>query len=121
MERIDTKIGTFYVDRESDSNNLFTLLDENKKFICTFGDIYDVTKEERVEQLKNINHIYDLVELEFVVEMNYGRTPRECYDEVCRTVGELYDVDYEEHYPFDETKGFMNKVGDTYFVTGDTL
>ena len=117
MKEIKTKVGTMYINKIFDNDDLFTLLDENKKFVCSFGDTPSSTKEEKVEQLKNINHISDLADLEFVDYVDYGSTPKECYNQVCETIYNLYgDIDFEELYPYEEFKDTINKIGNTYFV-----
>ena len=105
------------IDTAVDNKDWVSIFDENKKFILSFGDTPGKTKEEKIEQIKNMNHISDLVDLGFLENMDYGSTPEECYDNVCETVADLYDVEYESEYSFEEVKKYyMYKVGNTYFV-----
>lgn len=110
---IETKIGTFYITRDSREDFYCSLCDSNKEWVA---NIYN---RELIEDLKNIEDISELVDIGIVDDVSYNESLDDLFDyylELCDE-GTYYAYPPEDKYEiYQNFKGYVNKVGNMYFL-----
>ena len=127
MLRIDKNLWTFkieklndymYVGIEETDNDCWDFYDSDKKFIDSF---YGNERElnEFVDKARNIERIYDLVDLGLSWNMLFATSLEELYQDWLNYI--FVNDDEEDSYTFEEFKELpINRVGKNYFIVNYT-
>lgn len=117
--RIDTKVGTFYVEEADDDNYAYNVLDSNKYFI---GKVYTEDLEAFIESLKSISHISDICNLGVCDWMIFANSKEDLLHELNNYIEEE-NRNYDEHnelFSIDELNygkfDFYNIVGNNHII-----
>jgi hypothetical protein len=133
MLQLDKNLWTFYIKKfnaymyvKQDENDYmrWNFYDSNHNFVdCLYGEIFELN--EFVDKARNIERIYDLVDLGLSLNMMYASSLEDLYqswldyiNDWCYTKDELIEneLTYEEF--LEELP--INKVGQYYFIVNYT-
>lgn len=111
-EPIETKIGTFYITRDSREDFYCGLCDSNKEWVA---NIYN---KKTIEYLKEIESIEDMVELGICRNAIWNNNLDDMFYDYIDTMEPNYHTFHKEEKLecYQTFKEYVNKVGETYFI-----
>lgn len=122
MNKIKTKLGTFYYDKEDHlDGNIATLLDSDKKWFLDIWDTYTI------KDLKEINSIGDFPYYGFCENIMWASSKEEVLDdfiayknEELTKVGERRLNKKERKHLLEDAESWVYRIGETYFIPNYT-
>ena len=108
--------GFMFVNRDETDNNCWCFNDENGNFIDTLYGLDNEIKED-IEDISNIKHISELVNIGLCLNMMYATSLDDLLETWNNYIQEKFEPytlqEFKENIPY-------NKVGDYYFIVNYT-